>query len=74
MLNPAKADVARCRYCGAALCADEIALTKKLVDRTATEFACLDCLAAFFGCSAERLRQKIEQFRRNGCRLFTDEN
>ena len=59
-----------CSRCGAALVADEIALTKKLINRGATEFLCLDCLAAFFGCSVERLHQKIEQFRRDGCALF----
>lgn len=59
-----------CSRCGAALVAAEIALTKKLINRGATEFLCLDCLAAFFGCSVERLHQKIEQFRRDGCALF----
>ena len=60
----------RCRQCGAALSADEVGLTRKLLDRGARTFLCIGCLAAFFGCDEARLRQKAEQFRREGCVLF----
>ena len=60
----------RCKQCGAPVDADEEGLTKKLINRGATEYLCLDCLAAFFGCTTDRLREKAEQFRRQGCALF----
>lgn len=63
-------DAARCKECGAPLSADEMALTRKLINRGATAFLCLDCLAAFFGCDTDLLRRKAEQFRRDGCALF----
>ena len=49
---------------------DEIALHKKLVNRGATEYLCISCLAQYYGCTEEMLREKIEQFRRDGCQLF----
>ncbi len=61
---------ARCCVCGAPLIPDEIALTRKLINRGAQEFQCLACLANFFDCSTELLHAKIAQFRRNGCVLF----
>lgn len=59
-----------CKQCGAPVNADEIGLTKKLINRGSTEYLCLDCLAAFFGCTTDRLREKAEQFRKQGCALF----
>lgn len=66
---PAPGD-ARCCACGAPLVPDEIALTRKLINRGAQQFQCMDCLAAFFGCGKELLYAKIAQFRRQGCALF----
>ena len=60
----------RCCVCGAPLVPDEIALTRKLINRGAQQFQCMDCLAAFFGCSTGLLQEKIAQFRRQGCMLF----
>ena len=62
---------ARCCVCGAPLVPDEIALTRKLINRGAQQYQCLACLAGFFGCSTDLLREKIVQFRRQGCALFT---
>lgn len=61
----------RCCVCGAPLVPDEIALTRKLINRGARQYQCLACLAGFFGCSTDLLREKIVQFRRQGCALFT---
>ena len=63
-------DRPRCVRCGAPLSRDETALTKKLINRGATEFFCLPCLADHFRVSPETLRQKIEEFRAMGCTLF----
>ena len=59
-----------CIHCGAPLTSDEIGLTKKLVNRGATSFYCIHCLAEEFSVSEELLREKIVQFRAMGCTLF----
>ena len=64
------ADSSRCVRCGAALGKDDIGLTKKMVNRGATEFFCLACLADHFRLPEEALREKIKEFKAMGCRLF----
>lgn len=59
-----------CMKCGRKLKRDEIALTKKLINRGATEFMCLICLAEHFKVSEERLEEKIQHFKDSGCTLF----
>ena len=61
---------ALCRGCGRALTKDEIALTRKMINRGATEYFCLSCLAAHFLVTEDVLREKIIQFREMGCTLF----
>ncbi len=59
-----------CVTCGKDLLPDEIGATKKLVNRGATEFYCLDCLSKRFDVPRQRLEQKIEEWRSMGCLLF----
>ncbi|HAS38058.1 MAG TPA: hypothetical protein DIW36_08705 [Ruminococcaceae bacterium] len=59
-----------CIKCGRELCGNDIGLTKKLINRSATEFFCIDCLAEKFDCSRELLEEKIKQFKSSGCTLF----
>ena len=59
-----------CAGCGRVLTKDEIALTKKLINRGMERFFCLTCLAKSFSVSEELLKEKIEQFKRMGCTLF----
>ena len=59
-----------CKQCGRPLTADEIALHKRLINRGAKEHLCLTCLAGFFSCSEDILRDKIDYFRSIGCLLF----
>lgn len=61
-----------CRECGKALKKDEIALTKKLINRGASSFLCLSCLAARFDVDVATLEDKIREFREAGCTLFED--
>ena len=61
-----------CKQCGRALTEDETALYRKLINRGATEFECIDCLAAFFRVSRGLLEQKIVQFKAMGCTLFPE--
>lgn len=60
----------RCKSCGRDLLPDEIGLYKRIVNRGATEYLCMTCLAEKFECSEELLKRKIEHFRNMGCLLF----
>lgn len=62
--------MSRCKKCSRELVSDEIALTKKLINRGSTEFYCLSCLAGMFECSEDLLREKIDYFKKSGCTLF----
>ena len=62
--------MAVCKQCGKELTKDEIGLHKKMINRGATEYCCLDCIAAYFQAPKELLKEKIEQFRKDGCTLF----
>lgn len=59
-----------CIKCGRELCGNDIGLTKKLINRGATDFFCIDCLAEKFDCSRELLEEKIKQLKSSGCTLF----
>ena len=49
---------------------NEIGLTKKLIDKKATTFYCIDCLAEYLEVTTEELEAKIEEFKEEGCTLF----
>lgn len=61
-----------CKRCGKQeLGGDELAIYRKLVNRGATEFLCIDCLADYFGCSRKELEDRIKYYRESGeCTLF----
>lgn len=59
-----------CKYCGALLEKDWVALNKKLLNPNVDKYVCLSCLADDFDCSVEDLKIKIEEFKENGCTLF----
>ena len=59
-----------CINCKRPLNHNEIALTRKLINRGATEFLCLTCLAERFNVSESLLLEKIEHFKKQGCTLF----
>ncbi len=59
-----------CKQCGKPLSRDEIGLHKKMINRGATEFFCLQCLAGYFNAPPDLLKEKIKQFRKDGCTLF----
>lgn len=59
-----------CAECGRSLVPDEIALTKKLVNRGTTTYYCLSCLARHFEVTEAVLVEKIQEFREMGCTLF----
>ena len=59
-----------CCDCGKTLKKDEVALTHKLIDPDAEDFYCLDCMAEYIGCTVEDLKEKIVEFKEQGCTLF----
>ncbi len=70
-MNTAKAvSQNHCRKCQKLLTHDEIGATKKLINRGATTYFCLDCLSEAFEVSREDLENKIRYFKENGCTLF----
>ena len=61
-----------CEICGKALVPDEIAATKKLINRGAAAFRCVACLAAYFEVKPEDIYERIAYFKKTGCTLFAD--
>ena len=59
-----------CMNCQRVLNHDEVALTRKLINRGASEFMCITCLAAKFNVTEKVLEDKIEHFKKQGCTLF----
>lgn len=61
----------KCYVCGKTpLTKDEIGLTKKLINKNATSFYCLSCLAEYLEVTEEELLAKVEEFKNEGCTLF----
>ena len=60
-----------CCSCGKKnLTKDEIGLTKKLINKKAVSFYCIDCLAEYLEVTTDELSDKIEEFKEEGCTLF----
>ena len=61
----------QCYVCGKEnLSKDEIGLTKKLINKKAVSFYCIDCLAEYLEVTTEELLDKLEEFKEEGCTLF----
>ena len=60
----------KCVSCGKPVTRDEIAVTKKLINRGTTEYYCVPCLAAYFEVKPEDILERIRYFRQTGCTLF----
>ena len=60
----------KCYLCNAEL--DKIArgLNKKLLGRDATRDYCIECLADYLDTTEDELREKVEDFKLQGCTLF----
>ncbi|MBQ8555840.1 MAG: hypothetical protein IJ438_08215 [Clostridia bacterium] len=59
-----------CKCCGKPVTKDETAATKKLINRGATEYLCIPCLARHFDVAEEAIRERIAYFKAMGCTLF----
>ncbi len=65
-------DQKKCYVCGnEPLSKDEIGLTKKLIDKKTKIFYCISCLAEELDVTEEELLAKIEDFKNEGCTLFS---
>lgn len=60
----------KCIECSVSLKKDEVALSKKMLGRTITEFYCINCLAETLDCDRDDLIVKIQEFKEQGCTLF----
>jgi uncharacterized protein YlaI len=64
-------DVKSCYVCEKKpLTKTEVGLTKKLLNKDAKMFYCIDCLAEYLEVDAEFLLEKVEEFKEQGCDLF----
>ena len=59
-----------CYVCGKDISKNEVGLTKKLINKNAKDFYCLSCLAEYLEVTVEELKDKIEEFKDEGCTLF----
>ncbi|MBQ7777000.1 MAG: hypothetical protein IJ379_13875 [Lachnospiraceae bacterium] len=60
-----------CKKCASRLTSDEKAIYMKLINRTASEFLCLDCLSEALDCERRVLEDRIRYYRESGnCVLF----
>lgn len=62
-----------CQYCDKALSKDEVGLSRKLFEAESKrgKLTCLPCMAEILEVSEEDLRDKIEEFKAAGCKLFS---
>jgi DNA-directed RNA polymerase subunit RPC12/RpoP len=61
-----------CMSCGKSpLVRDEVGVNKKLLGAEITQFQCIDCLAEFLEITVDELMGKIEEFKAEGCKLFS---
>ena len=63
--------VERCFECGQEVDKNAVGLNKKLLGENVSKFFCLSCLAENLGVSVEDLIAKIEEFKAQGCKLFS---
>lgn len=50
---------------------NEIGLVKKLIGKKSEKYYCLSCLAESLEVTEEELMEKIEEFKEEGCTLFS---
>ncbi|HEZ7986261.1 hypothetical protein [Ruminococcus bicirculans (ex Wegman et al. 2014)] len=45
-------------------------MSKKLIDVDTEDLYCLNCLSEVIGCTVDDLKDKIQEFKEQGCTLF----
>ena len=61
-----------CKICVRELTKDETGLNKKILDGDVKNgiWRCLSCMADYLECDEDELKEKIEEFKAEGCKLF----
>ena len=61
-----------CQYCHAELSRDAIGLSKKLFESETKKgkYSCVQCMSEMLEVTTDDLNAKIEEFKRQGCKLF----
>ncbi|MCI5949029.1 MAG: hypothetical protein PUK72_03535 [Oscillospiraceae bacterium] len=59
-----------CKECGKKLTDIDIGFHKKMINRGAVEYMCLECVCRHFDITKERAYEMIERFKKSGCKLF----
>ncbi|MDR0611480.1 MAG: hypothetical protein LBG58_15335 [Planctomycetaceae bacterium] len=64
--------VLKCRFCNEFVDKDTVALNKKIINRNQPKdrMVCITCMAETLECTVEDLRDKIEEYKQEGCTLF----
>jgi len=57
-------------HCGTPLPLDVQSLNRKLLGENSAKLYCLPCMADLFECAVEDVVDKLDAFKREGCRLF----
>lgn len=61
-----------CSSCGKpSLTKDEIGVCKKMLGKDTKVFFCLACFASYLDTTEDELLEKIEEFKEEGCKLFS---
>lgn len=60
----------KCLQCDKKLSKDEEGLNKKLLGKSTKQFLCIECLSSYLNTDTEILKEKITQFKEEGCTLF----
>lgn len=61
----------KCSICEKTVDKNAAGLNKKLLGRNSKNLLCMDCLATHIDISADELYEKIEEFKDQGCTLFS---
>ena len=48
-----------------------LGINKKMLGSNAKTYYCMECLADYLGTTVEDLNEKIEEFKEEGCKLFS---
>ena len=50
---------------------DEVGICKKMLGKPTKSFFCINCLASYLDTTVDDLTEKIEEFKEEGCKLFS---
>ncbi len=65
-------DEINCRICAQLLTKDEKGINQKILDGDVKNgiWRCLTCMADYLECEEDELKDKIKEFKAQGCKLF----